>query len=257
MIPVAKIRPEEGLSRKRERDGHLELCRSIQKFGVLTPISVRRAEDGSGDYLLIKGQGRTLACSVLGIQQIPAEVVDHSFDENQKVQQFLVENVARQKMSPVDRALLIAKARREGEETSQVADRFGVSASTVRRLEAQINGASPNEVAVLQRGEVSLTIHALVARWVSAAEREDILKSLVGLRISAKDLAALFVALGWAELSKLPGDRSSSARKWLFSWICDALARQPGKTFQERLCMAVLELPLNLPRPLPARRVAG
>src|SRR5215471_5244750 len=149
-VPVARIRPEEGLGRKRDREGHRELCRSIEQFGVLTPITVRRAPDGSGEYLLIKGQGRTLACRVLGIDKIPAIVVNDDFAENEKVQQFLVENVARLRMRPIDRALLITRARKRGEETAEVARRFGVTAATVRRLEAQLEGASSSEVAALK-----------------------------------------------------------------------------------------------------------
>src|SRR6266540_2469951 len=126
-VPVARIRPEDGLGRKRDRDGHRELQRSIAQFGVLTPITVRPAPDGSGDYFLIKGQGRTLACRLLGIAKIPAIVVDDEYAENMKVQQFLVENVARLKMRPIDRALLITRARQDGEETAEVAKRFGVS----------------------------------------------------------------------------------------------------------------------------------
>src|SRR5260370_5717989 len=91
-IPVDRIRPEDGLGRKRDRDGHRELCRSIELFGVLTPITVRRAPDSSGEFLLIKGQGRTLACRLLGISRIPALLVDDHFDDTEKVQQFLVEN---------------------------------------------------------------------------------------------------------------------------------------------------------------------
>jgi ParB/RepB/Spo0J family partition protein len=155
-VPVAKIRPEEGLGRKRDREGHRELCRSIEQFGVLTPITVRRAPDATGDYLLIKGQGRTLACRLLGIDKIPAIVMDDRFAGNEKVQQFLVENVARLRMRPIDRALLIARARKEGEETAGVARRFGVSAATVRRLEAQLEGATSGEVAALKSGNMNL-----------------------------------------------------------------------------------------------------
>src|ERR1700733_825050 len=141
-VLVSRIRPEEGLGRKRDREGHRELCRSIEQFGVLTPITVRCAPDVTGDYLLIKGQGRTLACRLLGIDKIPAIVMDDRFAGNEKVQQFLVENVARLRMRPIDRALLIARARKEGEETADVARRFGVSTATVRRLEAQLEDAS-------------------------------------------------------------------------------------------------------------------
>src|SRR3954454_14469970 len=101
MLNVDRIRPEEGLGRKRDRVGHQELCASIQQFGVITRITVREAPDGSGDYLLVKGQGRTLACRLLGVPTIPAVVVDADCDEADKVQQVLVENVARLKMRPV------------------------------------------------------------------------------------------------------------------------------------------------------------
>ena len=104
-VLVGRIRPEEGLGRKRDRAGHDELCQSIRQFGVLTPVTVRPAPDGSGDYLLVKGQGRTLACKRLGLETVPAIVVGDDFDEADKVQQFLVENVARLKMRPIDRAL--------------------------------------------------------------------------------------------------------------------------------------------------------
>ena len=140
-VQVDRIRPEEGLGRKRDRDGHQELCRSIEQFGVLTPITVRRAPDNTRDFLLIKGQGRTLACRILGIDKIPAIVVSDQFAETEKVQQFLVENVARLKMRSIDRFLLIAHARQTGEETTDIAARFGVSATTVRRLETQLDGA--------------------------------------------------------------------------------------------------------------------
>ena len=91
-VVVSRIRPEAGLDRKRDRDGHRELQRSIQQFGVLTPITVRFAPDNTGDLLLIKGQGRTLACRLLGIEKIPAIVVDDQFADTEKVRQFLVEN---------------------------------------------------------------------------------------------------------------------------------------------------------------------
>ena len=246
-IPVKRIRPEEGLSRQRDRRGHQELCRSVGAFGVLTPITVRRAADGTGDYLLVKGQGRTLACRVLGIPEIPAVVVDEAFTDSNKVQQFLVENVARLRMKPVDRALLIAKARQAGEETRSVAERFGVSASTVRRLESQLNGASANEVAALRRGDVSLALHAIIARWINPEERSAALEAVSGSGLSASDLLSLLKALGWRELRAIKSPHASSSRQWLFKWACETLANQAGSTFEERLCRAVLTLPLSVP----------
>lgn len=241
-IPVVRIRPEDGLGRKRDRQGHRELRRSIEQFGVLTPVTVRVAPDGSGDYLLIKGQGRTLACRLLGIDKIPALVVDDEFAEDAKVQQFLVENVARLRMRSMDRALLIARARQEGEETASVARRFGVAPATVRRLESQLEGASTREVAALQRGNVNLVLHAVIARYMGPEERSDAVDSIAGFTLKARELEALFEALGWKDLMEL-GPEHRLARLKLLTWACATLDRLPRAPIQERLGQLAAQLP--------------
>ena len=244
-VPVAKIRPEEGLGRKRDREGHKELQRSIQRFGVLTPITVRPAPDGSGEYLLIKGQGRTLACSLLGLKTIPAIIVDDSYAEAEKVQQFLVENVARLKMRPIDRALLITHARQQGEETAEVANRFGVSAATVRRLEIQLNGASAREVAALRSGDVNLAKHAVIARWVTPKERVEAIALFTEHSIKTSDMTTLFEALGWDRITDL-GPQHKAARIRLLRWVCAELSGPTRGSVKERLNALAVNLPLSL-----------
>lgn len=241
-VPVAMIRPEEGLGRRRDRDGHRELQRSIEQFGVLTPITVRPAPDGSDEYLLIKGQGRTLACRLLGIETIPALVVDDRYAEEEKVQQFLVENVARLKMRPVDRALLIARARRLGEETSAVAARFGVTPMTVRRLEAQLEEASHREVAALRSGRMNLSVHAVISRQVGPMDRSDVVDLVAQHHVSAKDLEALLVAIGWRRLEGL-GPACREQRLMLLGWACLRLGESPKGTPRERIRDLSLRLP--------------
>jgi len=245
-IAVSRIRPEDGLSRKRDREGHRDLCRSIEQFGVLTPITVRRAPDGSGEFLLIKGQGRTLACRLLGIEKIPAIVLDDRDAETEKVQQFLVENVARLRLNAVDRALLIARARRKGEETADVAKRFGVSPSRVRQLEAQLDGASSGEVAALSAGDLNLAVHAVIAKHVPADERADVISCVADHRISAKEMDALLEGLAWRSLVDL-GPTYQLQRLALLEWACKTLAGLPRATPLERLRRLALRMPVRLP----------
>jgi len=241
-IPVDRIRPEVGLARKRDREGHQELQRSIKQFGVLTPITVRPAPDGSGDYLLIKGQGRTLACRLLGILDVPAIVVDANFAEDEKVQQFLVENVARLKMRPVDRALLVHRARQSGEETFGIAKRFGLTAVTVRRLLAQLEDVSQSEVAALRAGDVNLATHAVIARYVDPSERAGVVSALASTNIKAKDLESVFAAIGWQNLVAL-GPGQSSSRLALLEWVCVALDQAQGGAIKERLRRIASQMP--------------
>jgi len=244
-IPVDRIRPEEGLGRKRHRDGHRELRKSIEQFGVLTPVTVRLAADGIGDYLLIKGQGRTLACRMLGLKTIPAIVVDADFAEQDKVGQFLVENVARLKMRPIDRALLISRARAQGEETADVARRFGVTAATVRRLEAQLDGASKHEVAALKGGNVNLALHAVIARHVDTGERGDIVGVIAQHALRTREVEELFKAVGWADLVAL-GAEHRTARLLLVAWACEELSQMDSGSVEDRLNMLAESLPLTL-----------
>lgn len=244
-IPVEMIRPEDGLGRKRDRDGHRELRRSIGQFGVLTPITVRRAPDDSGEYLLIKGQGRTLACRILDISTIPAIVVGDHFADTEKVQQFLVENVARLKMSTVDRALLITHARREGEETADVAKRFGVSASTVRRLEAQLDGATSGEVSALRANNLSLSLHAVIVRHVSAGDRADVIRAIGPTGVRSADLEALLEGISWRSLVDL-GPSHLSDCLGLLAWACETLAALPRDSTRQRLAQLAMRLPTSL-----------
>ncbi len=254
-VPVARIRPEDGLGRKRDREGHRELCRSIEKFGVLTPITVRHAPDASGDYLLIKGQGRTLACRLLGMEKVPAIVVDSQFAESAKVQQFLVENVARLRMRPIDRALLIARARQEGEETAAVATRFGVSATTVRRLQTQLDGATPGEMAALRAGNLNLSLHAVIIRHVSSDERASVVALLSPFSIRAKELEALFIALGWRKLVAL-GEEYARQRFQLLFWACQTLEGLPTGPLKGRLAQLASMLPFQLASVTPSTEAA-
>jgi ParB/RepB/Spo0J family partition protein len=255
-IPVAKIRPEDGLGRKRDRDGHRELRKSIEQFGVLTPITVRLAPDETGDYLLVKGQGRTLACEMLGLETIPAIVVDADFAEDEKVQQFLVENVARLRMRPVDRALLISRARQQGEETVDVARRFGVTPATVRRLQAQLDGASKAEVAALKNGTVNLALHAVISRHVDSAERADVVGEIAKHSLRTREVDELLRALGWATLSRL-GSEYRAARLLLLAWACEELSKLDKGTVGDRLSQLAEKLPVSLGNELWAAKVVN
>lgn len=234
-IPVANIRPEAGLSRRRSRAGHTELCDSIKQFGVLTPITVRRDPTSPEHFLLIKGQGRTLACQVIGLKQIPAIIVDEAFDDEEKVQQFLVENVARLRMTPVERALLIAHSRRPGEETSEVAQRFGVSAATVRRLESQLVDLNTAELRALRNGSLSLAVHAVIARFATEEDRPAMVAMIEDLAPNASSLEVLLTGLGWRHLAAM-GPEFQAERLALLRWAIDQFADLPSRmSSRERL----------------------
>jgi ParB-like chromosome segregation protein Spo0J len=186
-----------------------------------------------------------LACRLLGIETIPALVLRQDHAETEKVQQFLVENVARLRMSAADRALLISHARREGEETAVVAKRFGVSPATVRRLEAQLDGASSGEVAALRAGDLNLALHAVIARHVDPDERAAVVELITPHGIRAKEMETLLLALDWPALVAL-GQRYRVQRFRLLGWACETLASLPRSEPRERIRQLALLLPMTM-----------
>lgn len=57
----------------------LELAKSIEKNGILSPILVRPLEDG--EYEIISGHRRRRASEIVGIAKIPAIIKDISHEE--------------------------------------------------------------------------------------------------------------------------------------------------------------------------------
>jgi hypothetical protein len=152
-------------------------------------------------------------------------VTEH-FSDEEKVQQFLVENVARLKMTSVERALLIAHARRSGEETSDVAHRFGVSATTVRRLELQLADVRADELAALRGGSLTLATHAIITKYADDGDRSEMVAIVEDLKPNASTLNSLLAALSWRQLAAL-GPKYRTERLALLRWALEQFAEQP------------------------------
>lgn len=106
-----------------------ELTRSIIEKGVIQPITVRRAADGT--YELISGERRVRASQDAGLRTIPAYIIKVSSDE-EMLELALVENLQREHLNPIEIAVsyerLIEECRLTQEE---VAKKIGKDRTTV------------------------------------------------------------------------------------------------------------------------------
>lgn len=75
------------------------LAESIRENGLLQPISVRRWQNG---YQLIAGERRLRACTLAGLEKIPAILYEQS--DAQVAALGLLENMQRQDLNPFDQA---------------------------------------------------------------------------------------------------------------------------------------------------------
>lgn len=105
-----------------------ELKQSISENGVIQPITVREIDSG---YQLIAGERRLRAVRDLGLERIPAYVLQVNTDA-EMIELSLIENIQRENLNPIDEAngyqTLITKCNLTQDE---VAKKVGKDRSTV------------------------------------------------------------------------------------------------------------------------------
>ena len=151
-LPVEAVHANPRQPRRRfEPEATAGLAASIRHQGVLQPVVVRPRPDGG--YELIAGERRWRAARDAGVPTIPAVV--READDRDSLLLGLVENVARENLSPVEEARAYATLIDEFElSLGNVAERVGRSKPSVsnrlRLLEL------PEEVLwMLARGELT------------------------------------------------------------------------------------------------------
>jgi ParB family chromosome partitioning protein len=128
-LPVETIHPNPRQPRRRfEPEAAAGLAASIRLQGVLQPIVVRRRAEGG--FELIAGERRWRAARAAGMPTLPALVRDVA--DRDSLLLGLVENVAREQLSPVEEARAYASLVDEFElSLGDVAERVGRSKSAV------------------------------------------------------------------------------------------------------------------------------
>jgi len=128
-LPVEAIHPNPRQPRRRfEPEAAAGLTASIRLQGVLQPIVVRRRAEGG--FELVAGERRWRAARSAGMRTLPALVRD--VVDRDSLLLGLVENVAREQLSPVEEARAYASLVDEFElSLGDVAERVGRSKSAV------------------------------------------------------------------------------------------------------------------------------
>ncbi len=146
-LPVGAVRPNRLQPRQAMGDEAFQnLKGSIARDGILQPIVVRPAESG---YELIAGERRWRAAAELGLEIIPAII--RQADDQHALELALIENIQREDLNPIDRALafrqlMTAFALTQEEASARVGQDRSTVANTLRLLEL------PKEVQEFVRG---------------------------------------------------------------------------------------------------------
>jgi len=151
-LPVETIHPNPRQPRKRhDSEAAAGLADSVRSQGVIQPVVVRRR--AAGGFELIAGERRWRAARHAGLPTVPAVVRDA--DEGDSLLLALVENVAREDLSPVDEARACALLIDEfGLSLGEVSERVGRSKPAVSNR-MRLLDLSDDVLAMVERGELS------------------------------------------------------------------------------------------------------
>ncbi len=105
-----------------------ELTNSIKEYGILTPITVRKRDDGG--YEVISGHRRLKAAQLAGLSEIPSIVEE--LDRDTAVINLVDSNLQRENILPSERAfaykMKLESIKHQGKTSTQLAEKLSVDA---------------------------------------------------------------------------------------------------------------------------------
>jgi ParB family chromosome partitioning protein len=233
-LPVDAIHPNPRQPRRRfEPEASSGLAESVRRQGVIQPLLVRSR--AAGGYEIVAGERRWRAAREAGRATVPAVV--READDRETLLLGLVENVAREQLTPIEEARAYAVLIDEfGLTLGDVAERVGRSKPTVsnriRLLEL------PDDVlGMVERGQLSEG-HARAVLAVPDHEgRRRLAREIVrrGLSVRAAEQRAK-----WAGARRRPRVRATPVDPALAERVREAFVRLTG--FHARVATGRVEL---------------
>ena len=168
-----------------------ELSESIKMYGIIQPLVLRRVGD---KYEIIAGERRYKASQLAGLQVVPALVVE--MDDQQSAEVALVENLQRKDLSPIEKAQSYKKLLDMGYTQEKLAERMGVSQSSIANTIRLLNLSIPVKDALLNnkiserhaRSLLSITdantqiamLNRIISERLTVRQTDDEINKLLG-----------------------------------------------------------------------------
>lgn len=114
--------------RNFDEDALAELADSIREHGVISPITLRKNDDGT--YMIIAGERRFRASKMAGLNSIPAYI--RTAKDEQVMEWALIENIQREDLDAIEIALAYQRLMDEYQLTQErMSERVGKKRATV------------------------------------------------------------------------------------------------------------------------------
>lgn len=139
-VDPSRLQPNPNQPRKEFKQKDLdELCDSIKEKGILQPIIIQQIKPNNPDekidpkdvaFYIIAGERRTRAAKMAGLTKVPVQL--REFDEQQKLEMALIENIQRADLNPIEEAMAYYNLVQMSDLTQdEVAKKVGKNRATV------------------------------------------------------------------------------------------------------------------------------
>lgn len=221
-VRLSEIEPNRNQPRKTFSQEELQgLADSIVKYGVISPITVKRTADR---YTIIAGERRWRAARMAGLSEIPVIIV--SADEQKAAEMSLVENLQRSNLNPVEEAQAYAALIADYDlKQEEVAEKVGKSRSAITNALRLID-LPESVLSLLSSGALSAG-HAKVLLGVKDRSLiADAAKTVVERDLSVRDTERLV-----KKMNTPKKERESESDPYDFTRTLEvAIERKIGRT---------------------------
>lgn len=155
-IPISEIDdfPDHPFYVRNDEDMD-QLVASVKERGIITPVMLRRKEDGR--YEMVSGHRRKKACELAGLETIKAEIRDLTRDE--AIMLMVESNLQRSKILPSEKAfaykMRLDAMNRQGQRTDLTSDPVGGKSSGIES--ASVVGVAGGDSGTQVRRYIRLT----------------------------------------------------------------------------------------------------
>ena len=235
-VPIDQIHPNPKQPRKRfENETTLALAESIRAQGIIQPVVVRPR--AAGGYELVAGERRWRAAREANLQTLPALIRDAA--DRDALLLGLVENVAREELTPIEEARAFAVLVDEFDlSLGDIAERVGASKPAVsNRL--RLLELSDDILGMVERGELTEGHARAVLAVPDNESRRRLARKIVrqGLSVRAAEREARWSGAATKRRRRPPADPQVAER------VKIAAERLTG--FQARVSARGLEIPID------------
>ncbi len=175
-----------------------ELAESIRKHGVLQPIIVTRSEN-SGEYILIAGQRRLQAASIVEMHTIPTVIRDTTTDV-EMLELALIENIQRSNLNSLDSAQAYNSLVEDfGMSHDEISKRVGKSRTAISNT-IRLLRLSPAVQTALSKGYITEGHARAILSLPNAKYQEDALNKITTQGLNVRQTETIVKGMGFPNI---------------------------------------------------------